>query len=230
MHDSIGSTDSGTVHITIVNTPNRSFVTAAYHDFLKRAPTSSELSTTSAKLDAATTTRSQVLKALANSDEWLTTIVNQLYSNTLGRQGDPGGIAYWVNQLRTGAQSVAEVAAHFYASPEYYNGIGGGTDTSWLTDLYHKLLGRNPDAGGLSYWKTQTTQTGRVSVALRFYNSSESAHDRVKALYVKLLGRQPDTAGADYWAGQVVIHGDISLAQNLSASNEYFNRAHTQYP
>ncbi len=51
---------------------------------------------------------------------------------------------------------------------------------------------------------------GRFSVAERFYQSSESAHDRVAALYLELLGRFPDQAGADYWAGRIVQDGDLA--------------------
>ena len=64
-----------------------SFVVAAYTDFLGRAPTPTELSTWTAKLDAGAS-RDSLVSTLANSHEWVSAIVTQLYLNTLGRQPD----------------------------------------------------------------------------------------------------------------------------------------------
>ncbi len=212
------------------NTADQSFVIAAYSDFLNRAPTASELSVTAGALDGGTTSRSAVVTGLATSPEWVSAIVNKLYVDTLGRVGDPGGVAYWSHQISSGAMSVATVAANFYASPEYYDGFGGGTDSVWITDLYHKVLLRNPDPGGLNYWVGQVAATNRVSVGIRFYQSAESAHTRVKALFESLLKREPDQGGWDYWAGRVVADGDIALAENLASSPEYFTTARTRFP
>ena len=125
---------------------------------------------------------------------------------------------------------MAQVAAEFYASTEYFNHLGGGTNSSWITDLYHKLLGRAPDAGGLTYWTGQVTATSRASVAFRFYQSLESRKARVTALYQELLGRGTDAGGLTFWADQILTKGDISLAANLANSIEYFNRAQTRFP
>lgn len=215
--------------LTTGSVATKRFVTAAYTDFLGRAPSAQELDSNSALIDGGNRTTAQFVNGLATSTEWATSIVNQLYTNTLGRSGDPGGVAYWSQQISSGARSVAVVAASFYASDEYYRGIGGATDTSWVTDLYRKLLQREPDQGGLGYWVGQVPVTGRPSVALRFFQSSESAHTRVGNLYLKLLGRPADAAGADYWAQRVVTDGDIALAVNLAASSEYFQRSQSRF-
>ncbi len=135
-----------------------------------------------------------------------------------------------MEQLRSGRRTVAEVAAAFYASPEYYSGIGGGTDESWITDLYVKVLGRSPDAGGLAYWVGQVEATGRTSVAHRIFQSPESARARVTALYEALLGRAPDASGLAFWSARVVREGDLALAVDLAASAEYASRAEVRFP
>ena len=122
------------------------------------------------------------------------------------------------------------MAAAFYASNEYYVGIGGGTDPSWVTDLYAKLLDRPADPGGLAYWTRQTATAGRDSVARRFFQSPESARARLTGLYQDLLGRAPDPSGLAYWSAKVVTAGDLALAVNLAASNEYRNRAAAASP
>lgn len=211
-----------------VATVNGAFVTAAYFDFLRRPPSASEAALLVAALDGGSRTRRQVVTDLANSDEWIEAIVQQLYRNTLGRDGDPGGVAYWVDRIRTGRSTVAQTAANFYASPEYFSGIGGGTATSWVSDLYAKLLERVPDSAGLSYWVGQVAAKGRFSVAYRMFQSLESRRTRVTGLYEQLLQRDPDSTGLAYWADRITTQGDIALAIDLSSSTEYLQLAQTR--
>lgn len=44
--------------------------------------------------------------------------VDQLYLNVLGRPGEAGGVAYWNQELNTGARSKAEVLVQFATLPE----------------------------------------------------------------------------------------------------------------
>ncbi len=210
-------------------TDTASFATAARTDFLGAAPTEPRAEADTVALDAGLA-RSTYLTRLSTSDEWLAAVVDQMYQDTLGRPGDPSGTAFWINQLRTGRRTVAQAAASFYASDEYYRGFGGGTDRTWVADLYPKLLGRTADPSGLDYWTRQTHLTGRDSVARRFYQSPESARNRVRGLYQDLLGRAPDPSGLTYWSGRVVRDGDLALAVQLAASSEYARRAVARFP
>ena len=126
--------------------------------------------------------------------------------------------------------SVAHVAAQFYASLEYYAGIGGGTDASWVTNLYEALLGRDPDSSGLAYWVSTARSRGRSKVALAFYQSEESSRTRVMALYRSLLGRDPEPTGRDYWTTVLPDTGDLELALLLASSTEYAERAQSRFP
>ena len=45
-------------------------------------------------------------------------LVDKLYDNILHRDGDAGGVAFWMDVLDTGKASVAEVLAAFSESPE----------------------------------------------------------------------------------------------------------------
>ncbi|MCU1455752.1 MAG: repeat-containing protein [Acidimicrobiales bacterium] len=224
------SAASSPVTPTAVRSPNLSFVQAAYTDFLGRDPAPIEAALYASGLDRGVITRGSVVTTLSSSTEWVRALVNQLYQDTLGRPGDSGGVAYWTNRIRLRLNTVAEVAARFYASDEYYAGIGGGTDSSWVRDLYKKLLGRTADQGGLDYWVGQIAATNRTSVALRFFQSSESCHARVRRQFTKLLGRDPDPGGWDYWSTQVAKTGELTLAANLAASSEYYTRAHQRFP
>ncbi|MCU1453200.1 MAG: hypothetical protein JWN46_1346 [Acidimicrobiales bacterium] len=228
----IGSTiskGSGLGTVVSPDTANRRFVRAAFADFLNRPPSADELLAQPSAPAADGPARRHTVDGLASSAEWVSAIVNNLYQNTLGRPGDPGGVKFWTEAIRAGRETVASASANFYASDEYYRGIGGGSDRSWITDLYHKLLKRSPDQSGLTYWGSETASKGRVSVASRFFESGESRYTRVAALYQKLLGRGTDPGGQAYWAKRILTEGDIALAANLAASDEYFNRAQTRF-
>lgn len=213
-----------------LHTAAESFVIAASTDFLGRAPTGTELATQAAKVGTTDASRAAVVKGLAQSDEWIGTIVVGFYEDTLGRGPDPSGKAYWINQLRTGKRTVAQAASEFYASSEYFRNRGGNTVESWVTDLYSRLLHRAPDAAGKAYWVGKTNSRGRVYVAGQMYQSAESRRDRVSNLYQSLLGRQPDPSGRTYWAGKIQTQGDIALAVDLASSNEYLTKAAVRFP
>lgn len=204
---------------------NLAFVRWAALALVGPTTTSQYQATTAAALDAGSTSRRAVVTALANSEERVTVVVQRLYLNTLGRQGDAGGARYWEGQIRSGKRSVAQVAAQFYASNEYYAHLGGGTDASWVTDLYVKLLHRTPDSSGLSYWVSQTHAHGRVHVAGLMFQSLESRKARVTALYEELLEREPDSGGRDFWAAKILTQGDIVLAIELTSSTEFLRDA-----
>ena len=214
-------------------TANESFILAAYLDFLGGFPTTSDYDYWDSVFATGTSHRTMI-STLANSNAWITNIVTGFYENTLGRGPDSGGLNYWIYKIRSGT-SVAKVAASFYSSAEYFNGYGHGSLTTWVRDLYPKLLGRTPDSSGVNYWVSQakkgpTAASGRTKVAYSFYQSFESRMKRVKDLYLALLHRNPDSGGQTYWAGVVKSSGDIALAQNLANSSEYATLAKVRFP
>lgn len=223
------------------NTNVQSFVISTYNDFLRRNPSTSELNSAVASLGSnpSAGARSNWLKQFAKSPTWVNAIVNQFYTDTLGRPGETAGVSYWSTQISSGKMSVATVAANFYASNEYFAGFGHNNLTTWVKDLYTKILSRdgNNDPQGVAYWVQMAQQkakpnaySGRVWVAYSFYQSQESREKRVTALYQQLLHRGTDPGGLAFWAGQILTKGDISLAVNLASSDEYYTNAHNRYP
>jgi hypothetical protein len=209
--------------------PGESWVWAAYQDFLDREPTPEEISAAVARLEDGVP-RSTLARELATSEEWIAHLVTAFYTDTLDRNPSAGEVTYWAGELGSGRRTVAQVAASFYASQEYFAGIGGGTTSSWIGDLYTKLLGRPATTADVKYWSGQVTARGRGWVALQMFQSLESRRARVAALYQELLGRAPDAAGRDYWAARLTAEGDIALARDLASSGEYLARARTRFP
>lgn len=76
--------------------------------------------------------------------------VEQLYSKALGRMGAASEIAYWANNLASGASTGTSVAKAFYLGKEYEN--RKRSNSEYLNDLYAGLFGRTPDASGYKYW------------------------------------------------------------------------------
>lgn len=74
-----------------------------------------------------------------------TQVVDTLYQLILKRPptGDPG-VAYWINQLQTGAVQRAAIGDAFANSHEYHMDVVSG----W----YSHYLGRTPDVPGQTYW------------------------------------------------------------------------------
>lgn len=207
------------------NSPLSAFVRRAYLDFLGRAADQTGLAYWVDLLDRGVITREGLAWQFANQREYVDRIVNRFYQDTLGRPADSSGLAYWSDQIRSGRLAVADVAALFYASGEYFAGKGGGTLDSWVSNLYTTILGRPADPDGQRYWVQTAAAQGRPAVAGSFYQSLESRRARVEALYTQLLGRAADPGGLSYWTGVIQTRGDLALAAFLAGSDEYLARA-----
>ncbi len=191
-----------------------SVINATFEDLVGRPPTENEVVMWS---QATANERAVLVNDLANSDVWVGAVVDDLYLATLGRAPDAAGRQFWIDQIRAG-MPVRDVAARFFASPEYF---GTMTSEQWIVDLYVEILGRQPDAEGLAYWNGQIAATSEASVATRLYQMPESRERRVALLFAKLLDRSPDNAGHAYWAERLLEVDDISLATFLVNSDEY---------
>src|SRR4051812_27989510 len=80
-------------------------------------------------------------------------------------------------------------------------------NAEFVTDLYRRLLHREPDRQGLHFWVGQLDdrEVGRLEVATAFLLSREYATSHrdhasfVDGLYRDVLGRAPDRPGRAFW-------------------------------
>ena len=105
--------------------------------------------------------------------------VYRLYS-VFDRKPDAVGLGYWIEQADQGA-ALAAIAQNIMNSPEFGQIYGSDTSPeSFINALYSHVLGRTPDAEGLTYW-THTLNQGdsRTNVVVAITQSLENTADKI---------------------------------------------------
>jgi hypothetical protein len=122
------------------------------------------------------------------------------------------------------AAALSALAAAATLSQSVAPAAGAATSSSIAGD-YQSILGRAPDAAGLSYWTGQAARGMTNDTIKSFMTNSTEA--KTNALYQSILGRAPDAAGAAYWSN--AIDGGMStdqVASLMKQSPEYINGSH----
>ncbi|MES2299921.1 MAG: DUF4214 domain-containing protein [Pseudomonadota bacterium] len=97
----------------------------------------------------------------------------RLYQAAFARTPDAGGLGFWIGAMDRGV-TLPEVAGGFINSDEYRATYPGTlTNGDLLGRYYHNILGRTPDAGGMSFW-LDVLDNHRASVAEVLAAISES--------------------------------------------------------
>jgi uncharacterized protein (TIGR03118 family) len=116
-------------------------------------------------------------------------------------------------------QATATIAEQLLA-----DGTAGTPAERWVNEVYHDLLGRQADPGGLAFWGAQAASpSSRESAISQIQNSDEYRLDIVKSLFDHYLRRAPDPGAAAFFvaalgAGQT----EERVAETLTGSPEYF--------
>lgn len=200
--------DKNAVEAVVEESKVASFVTRLYNVCLNREPDAAGKATWVNQLNAGTKTGAQVAYGFVFSEEFQNRnfcnedYVKQLYRAFMGREGDEGGLKYWINKLETGTTR-EEVFNGFSQSAEFNNlckeygiTLGNGIDipkygtvpkgkctvcgetdgvTTFVTRLYNVCLDRDPDEAGLNDWTTKLwahTRSGK-DVSFGFIFSQE---------------------------------------------------------
>jgi hypothetical protein len=199
------------------------FIDEAYLDFVGALPSRSDRSAWVSRFRGGSLDRFSFGYELARTPEYITSVVDKFYRDTLGRASDPLGAANWRNALLSG-MTEAQVGSGFYGSDEYYL-LSGGTPEGWVTALYRALLQRSPDPQGLAHWVATMRALDRPTLAQSFYQSLESRQLRTRALYGRFLDRDVDPSGIATWPPVLLVQGDLRLAAFLASSEEYLMKA-----
>ncbi len=88
--------------------------------------------------------------------------VYRLYNAAFARFPDAGGLRFWIKQYANGSEYI-NIAKSFIDSSEFESRYGmNNSNEDYAVNMYKNVLGRLPDAAGLSYW-VSTLETGANS-------------------------------------------------------------------
>lgn len=153
------------------NLDNSAWLDVLYQAFFNRAADAAGKSGWLAQLDGGTS-KAAVLNGFTHGTEFVTLcagysitpyagygsdpveqFVTRFYQLCLGRDPDTAGLNSWVNNLKSGASTGANVGSGFIFSAEF---TGRHLDNStWLDVLYQAFFNRAADAAGKNGWQTQ---------------------------------------------------------------------------
>lgn len=86
-------------------------------------------------------------------DGWLRHQVQQMYVAYYGRPGDPAGVDYWSERLRSSqGQWTTEIIDNFGNSAEYRDRFGSLAPEQLIDNLYRQMFGRPSEPVGQAYY------------------------------------------------------------------------------
>jgi hypothetical protein len=149
-------------------------------------------------------------------------VVRHLYATLLHRDADAFGLDTFSTFLGQGG-TPEQVAALIIDSPEYGH-LHGDTDAGFLAGLYQDLLGRAPDALGLTtFGSALSGGTLRSAVAAAVFASPEYQQDLLESWYRTYLHRSADPLGLTAFT-QALAGGqsDDAVLALILGSAEYY--------
>ncbi len=145
--------------------------------------------------------------------------VRRCYKIIMEREGDAEGVQFWITTLKSGSAAGADIVSLFCSSNEFHN---RNLNHSRIAEiLYNTMMGRQPDAGGLSFWTGLLDNGTSVDSIIAGFASSEEfaricaeygitpvfpAEPEVNPLdayirrcYTLILQREGEAEGVQYW-------------------------------
>lgn len=123
------------------------------------------------------------------------------YNDFLGRNPDPGGLAFWSARLRAGENPAALIET-MVSTPEFADSVAP------VVRLYYAHLQRAPALDGLSFWANNVRNGWTIDGVSEFFARSDEFVARygslddgayVDLVYRNVLGRAPEAEGRAFW-------------------------------
>jgi len=153
-------------------------------------------------------------------------LVEHFYRRLLGRAADPAGIAFWQQQLGSGAATAAQAAAALLAADEFQNQVAP------VARLSLAVFERLPAAVEFFAWVERLRNGAKLeAIAGQFiatdefaqrFESGLSDQTFIEFVYQNVLNRAADQAGMDYWQNE--LNAGLSragLLVNFTESAEF---------
>jgi hypothetical protein len=200
---------------------NGLYVTEMYRDLLQRDPDTASLNAWENALDSGTLQGGDIAHDILTSAEYKENIVQNVYSQYLGRAADPSGMAYFTNLLASGA-APEDVAAYIAGSPEYLQQHTQGTMQSFLQSFYQDTFGAPLSGADPALVASLNLQLSPQKLAESILSSPTYHNAVVSAMDAHLLGRA--ASPTDTASGSALLaanHGDSAFITSIVTSPEY---------
>jgi hypothetical protein len=204
-----------------------SFVNRLFLDLLGTAPDAATLNQALQSLSHDEEDfRHIITDALDHSPEYRTALIASYYAKYL-RPASQQEIDNWLAEFNNGL-TAENLIAILVGSDEYFNSPahGGGTNETWVTAVYHDILGRDPDPSGQAAFLAQLNAgASRSTVALEMLSSDEYRRILIQSYFTKYLGRVPSEGDFNVFL-QTFQQGatDETVLSIIVGSAEYFQR------
>lgn len=200
-------------------TPDELWIRATYQDVLGREADAAGLQAWVDARDRGLTGR-RFAAAVVGSAEARTRMARDLYTTYLDRPGDPAGVAYWAESLRT--TTLWNVRARVLGTPEVY-ARSGGTDADYVEALYPLALGRSASGADVTYWSGRLAGgLGRGALAKHLLVSTEAVRRVVRTLYQDMVGSVPAPPDLEPWVARLKAADERILVRTIIDSDGYY--------
>lgn len=210
------------------------FVMAQVADFLGGTAPSSAWSQRSVEdLEGAVVTPKQFIADILDETgaAGVTAPTIRLYLGYFLRLPDYGGLDYWIRKVRAGT-SLDIASSQFAGGSEFLRRYGELDNEGFLIQIYQNLFGRDPDAGGLSYWKRRLDGGAKRGWVMRQFCESDeykrktAAQVAVIQLHAAMLKKMPTADEYKRWTDWLgaAASGRADLAEYLRTSEAYVSR------
>jgi uncharacterized protein YkwD len=185
------------------------FINSAYQNYLKRNPSSSELTYWAGQMTQGMSDE-QVEASFIGSSEYIadhggsnSAWIAAMYQDLLGRTAAQSEINVWMQKMANG-ESATQVALGFSTSPE--------REGERINATYQVVLGRKASAAEVNYWVNQFEQgASNENVAAGFLGSQEFYNNIgggnvvgwLQAVYKDVMHRTASTGELEYWQTQL---------------------------
>ncbi len=162
-------------------------INALFQAIQFRAAPAADLSTYNAALNSGVplSTVTNLIELDPYTIDYVNPVIRE-YQAAFGRVPDQAGLAYWVNQVASSPNALANLSTIFANSAEFNTRYGANATTpanaSLVGLLYENVLGRPPDAAGLAYWSSQNLDAAQLLQA--FAQSGEFIADSTAAITI----------------------------------------------
>lgn len=119
--------------------------------------------------------------------------LTKLYRDTLGREPDPEGLRYWMNEFGKDGIIDAQEIETFKQSAQVELNSQAAEE---ITNLYRDVLGRRPDADGLEYWINEFGKDGvvdaqEIEIFKQAAQPEFANRENLISIFTDFLGREP---------------------------------------